>query len=104
MKVDITVGPDDQHGGGNAIAWYITVTDPDGCRYADSSGGWTCPASLHPVRTWAWVARLRRHVRLPREVRKAGLGWADATVYPFGWSEGAGHAPQGVVVAWHFRE
>jgi hypothetical protein len=79
----LVVGPDEQ--ASDCIAWSLAV---DGDH--DVAGGWRTRGALYLYRLTAreWVARLRRHVRLPLAVRRAGLGWSDAAVNPNGYSYG----------------
>lgn len=98
----ITVGPDEYGDGRGGPAWCGSITDPDG--NADCIDG----ARGHGPRTTPgryptpdqWLRLLRRHVKLPRDVKRAGLKWADADVRPYGWSPGPGCAPHGVRVTW----
>lgn len=98
MRVIITVGPSEQVA--NAIDYGIVAEDPDTGMDMIEGSGWSCPESRYPTSPRAWVRRLRQHVTLPMMAREAGRRWADATVTPYGWSQGAGHAPQGIRIVW----
>jgi hypothetical protein len=67
------------------------------------SRGWK-PSVPTPTTCKGWLqyARNCRKISLPREVRRAGLTWGDATVRPDGWSAGCGHAPTGIHLSWSF--
>lgn len=107
--ISISVGPDNQDGPGVS---YTVLEQVGGEKEAFDSGGWASPSSgprrgpLGQVSAWAWVALLRRHVRLPRAVREAGLGWddADLELAPREWNEGWERAYNGVQVTWTIPE
>lgn len=97
----ITVGPDEYGDGRGGPAWSGAIVTPEGT--VDCIDG----ARGHGPRTEKlyqtpdqWFRLVKRHTRLPRVVKRAGLGWADADVQPYGWSPGPGCAPQGVQVTW----
>ena len=95
--VRIVVGPD-SHGPPMGVSWYESSNLGNGYE-SDGSGVWTGPGPRRSTPD-AWVALLRRHHRLPSLVRKAGQKWVDADVTPDGYSQGAGHAPEGVMIEW----
>ena len=97
MEVTICVGPD-SYGPPAGVSWEETTDWGDGSK-SHESGGWNGPGPRRSTPA-AWVALLRRHVALPTLVRKAGLRWADADVTPHGYSQGAGDAPDGVMIEW----
>ncbi len=94
-KLEIVIGPDPYGPGG--VAWSMASCDRDGNWNRRDSGGWggTGPRRNDPG---AWLAAAKRHLVLPDGVRR----WADADVTPYGWSQGAGHAPGGVRITWSF--
>jgi hypothetical protein len=94
--VTLTIGPDDN--GTNSVDWGLTIVDSEGNRDHDSSDGrnGSGPRSRE---TNAWLAYARRHVPAP-VINGQKLRWIDATVRPFGWSQGAGHAPNGITITW----
>jgi hypothetical protein len=100
--VRLEVGPSTQVD--NAIDWYLTAVDtsswPSVRHIGETGDGWTCPAGRQPVSTDGWLARARRRLGLPAIVRFAGQRWTDAIVHPLGYSEGAGHSPDGIVLTW----
>lgn len=96
-QVTLTIGPDDQCSG---IAWISTIlydgTFPD---HLDN-GGWKGKGPRRSSSTDAWEALAKRKIGLPGPVKKAGLKWSDAVVVPKGYSQGCGHAPQGIKITW----
>jgi hypothetical protein len=100
MTVTIIAGPDDHTR--NAVS--LSIVDSDGDLWGNDS--WTSPKARHPTTTRGWLTRIRRHIHLPQPVKDARprLSWEDATVKPYGWSEGAGHAPNGVTITWTVGE
>lgn len=95
--VKIEIGPDDQEPG---IAYGVTGTDNQGEWDSFDSGGWNGSGPRRSSDPDAWFALAKRRLRLPRPVRAAGLTWEDADVRPYGWSQGRGHAPQGITITW----
>jgi len=97
----INVGPDEQSG----VAYSAMIRrEGEGDSFDSfSSGGWrgNGPRQASPD---AWLALVKRHLKLPAPVKKAGLSWTDAEVRPRGWSKGSGHAPQGVTITWSWLE
>ena len=98
-SIKITVGPDTQCPG---VGYNINLNHHDECDSFDS-GGWNGTGPRRET-TDAWFALWKRRNRLPYPVREAGLAWADAEVQPFGWSQGAGHAPQGITITWSWGQ
>ena len=94
----ITIGPSDHEE--HAVDYATATPDSEGYLSTDDSGGYPLARGRHPVATDGWVRAARKHVGLPVAVILDGQGWADAEVRPFGWSEGAGHAPGGVELVW----
>jgi len=90
--VAITIGPSEQVD--RAVDYYIY--DSHDCIESD---GWNSPGPKED-KTYAWLALLKRHVRLPMSVKGAGLKWGDAEVKPNGYSLGGNHAPNGIKVTW----
>ena len=86
----LLVGP----GGDGDTAWSL-FRDGEWC----SSGGSRGKAKgERTTRTTDWTPAVRRAMRdLGLDGR---LRFSDATVEPYGWSQGLGHAPQGVRVVW----
>ena len=85
----LLVGP----GGEGDTAWSL-FRDGEWC----SSGGSRGKAKgERTTRTTDWTPAVRRAMR---DLGLDGLRFSDATVEPHGWSQGLGHAPQGVRVVW----
>lgn len=94
LPIVLTVGPDRESGMGGTSWGAMTEDDIIG------SGG--SPGRSKGERTGDiddWTPAIRRAMRDLGLTRK-GLRLADATIEPCGWSQGAGHAPQGVRVVW----
>lgn len=89
--ITLLIGPDE-----TAPGITYTITDDDGSLDSDGWGG----SGPRTPTTDAWFALARRRIRLPKPVKAAGLIWNSASVEPFGWSQGPGHAPQGIRVVW----
>lgn len=87
----IVAGPDDVCGGS---CWHIMMQDPDGYWDSVATGGTARgPRDNDDPRAWlAWAQR-----QVAGEMRKR-IAWSQAEVKPFGWSQGAGHAPQGIEI------
>lgn len=91
----LTFGIDDNVGGTCARV------ELDGQFY--DTDGWDGDGPSYDT-TSAWFELLQKQVgALPRIVRDNNLDWIDADVAPFGYSMGAGHAPEGIVVTWSWR-
>jgi len=98
MKCRITISPDPQEPG---VAYYLETDQGDGWE-EDDSGGWGGSGPRRET-TDAWFRLAQRRLGLPPWVKRAGLRWDDADVRPYGWSQGSGHAPQGLTITWTWR-
>ena len=87
----IVAGPDDVCGGS---CWLIMMCDSEGYWDSVASGG-TARGPKDSDNPDAWLSWVQRQVA--GETRKR-IKWSQAEVTPFGWSQGAGHAPQGITV------
>jgi len=96
----VVVGPDEQ---GPGVSYVATMRKGGEDRHLDS-GGWGGKGPRSHADPDAWLALARKHLKLPKQVKAAGLGWGDARVEPFGWSEGRGHAPSGITITWSWRD
>lgn len=90
IDVRIVAGPDPE--GGCSWALLLVGEEGDDPIATGSARGPKRTGNLHDYGPWDWTRWLKR------ELAGYGIRWADATVKPDGWSEGGGHAPQGVVV------
>ena len=89
-RISITLGPDDVNGG---ICYQVAYRGADGDLSEGSSGGWGGNGPRNPD---AWLALAKRRIGLPEGVTR----WEGATVEPDGYSQGKGHAPQGICITW----
>lgn len=83
----ITVGPDETMPG---VVWMAQQSTPTNEWDSYDSGGSTYgPRTDDPDR---WLAYVKG------QYRNLGIRWSLAKVEPYGWSQGKGHAPHGVVI------
>jgi hypothetical protein len=87
----IVVGPDNVMSGS---CFNVMLKDSEGDWDALATGG-TARGPRDDENPDAWLAWAKRQVA--GEIRKR-IAWSKATVKPFGWSLGAGHAPQGIEI------
>jgi len=99
-SLTIVVGPDEQ---GSGVSYSATIKKHGETESFDS-GGWGGGGPRRHADPDAWLALAKVHLKLPAPVKRARLKWADATVKPFGYSQGAGHAPSGITITWSWRE
>lgn len=90
IPVTITIGPDTQSGEGG-VCWHVATAEDS----IDSGGAARGPRDSESPDAWLAYAR--------RQLAGMGIRWASADVRPYGWSQGAGHAPQGIVVRAEMR-
>jgi hypothetical protein len=95
-KVRITIGPDPVYHSGTC--WHLSAQSLDGDWESHDSGGWGGSGPRRSEDPDAWFALAKRRLGLPPfdGVRR----WTDADVRPDGYSQGLGHAPQGVRIEW----
>lgn len=107
VAVELHVGRSGDEAG---VDWIFYTVGADGSRDTAGSNGKhdyrgrrAGPGRPTPD---AWVEWCRRNVRLPECLPRLGRGngYGRATAVPSGWSEGAGHAPHGVVITWQIAE
>ena len=92
LPIALTVGPDRESGMGGT-SWSASTADD-----IIGSGGSSGRAKGERTRsTDDWTPAIRRAMR---DLGLTGLRLGDATIEPWGWSQGSGHAPQGVRVVW----
>lgn len=89
MKVTLTWSPD------NGVEyWYQPPSGGD----IESGGLDGQPEEFSPD---GWMEYVRAEMPIPPGPRDS---WAGAVAVPFGWSDGAGHTPQGVEITWEDSE
>jgi hypothetical protein len=89
----ITCGPDEQFSGS---AWCVSEIDEEGGDQGDVASGGTIRGPKNSDDPDAWLAWVRRQVA--GHLGRLVVDWSTAEVQPAGYSEGAGHAPQGIRV------
>lgn len=94
----ITIGPSDWER--HAVDYGTESPDRDGYLTSDDGHGYPLARGRHPNDIHGWLRAAKRHARLPRNVKAAGLRWSDAEVKPSGYSAGPGHAPGGITIIW----
>ena len=93
INLTITCGPDTQGEGGSC--WNADSPDADGYSMHFAHGG-TSRGPRNDQTPDGWLTWLKSQVR--SECGAWRFKWADAEVSPRGWSQGAGHAPNGIRV------
>jgi len=79
------------------VTYYATMTRNGEEDYFDGNG-WDDAPERETVDSWMDYAQ--RRIELPSAVARAGLDWSDADVSAVGWSQGPGHAPNGIRLVW----
>lgn len=97
--IRLTMGYDRQKDGSTRTCVGYQITEADGTLLNQESWFSSGPKATQPGPD-DWMRLLRRHCTLPRVLRKAGLGWEDGQVAPKGYSQGSGHAPEGIEIKW----
>lgn len=93
MIYEIIIGPDEQEGG---VAYYMNLKDNFSNYHSqEGSGGWDYLGPRKST-TERWFSYAKRHLHLPKKIKQTKLKWSDADVKPYGYSQGAGHTPQGI--------
>lgn len=92
-KARLVIGPDPIYGG---TCWHLSAQSLDGEWQSHDSGGWGGSGPQRSEDPSAWFSLARRRLHLPFGARR----WDDATIRPDGYSQGAGHAPEGIRIEW----
>ena len=95
MRATLTIGPDPYYPG---TSWGFVFDTGRGPDQGATGGAGGKPRDSLTVDGWLRWARGQRDLREALRRADLGLDWGD--VRPFGWSEGAGHAPGGITLTW----
>lgn len=112
VRARLVIGPSEVDQGTD---WNLEVDTGDGEWESHSSGGSNRGPQGQGHRGTTdpdvWLAYAKRKMKAPRLAlgwsgngrRYVRLRWTDATIKPFGYSQGSGHAPNGIRLEWDVK-